>query len=282
MQDDPKTLVSTDWLAAHLRDPDLRILDASWYLPDAGRDPKAEYLAAHIPGARFFDIDEITDTRSPLPHMAPPPEKFISRMRAMGVGDGHQVVVYDGAGLFSAARVWWLFRLMGKTDVAVLDGGMPKWRAEGREISDLPPQVRDRHMTVQRQAQLVRDVTQVAAASKLGDHQILDARGPGRFSGEEPEPRPGLRGGHIPGSVNVHFRTLLEADSTMKDVAALRAVFAAAGVDLSQPVITTCGSGVTAAIVSLALERVGHRDHALYDGSWAEWGMYGDLKVAKG
>lgn len=281
-KDDPRTLVSTAWLGAHLEDPDLRILDASWYLPQMARDARAEYAAAHIPGARFFDIDEMSDHRSALPHMAPPPEKFISRMRTMGVGDGHQVVVYDGMGIFSAARVWWTFRLMGKTDVAVLDGGLPKWRAEGRPLEDMPPVLRDRHMTVQRQAGLVKDVTQVAQASKLGDHEILDARSPGRFRGEEPEPRPGLRCGHIPGARNVPFQTLLNPDGTMKDPAALRAVFDAAGVDLARPVITSCGSGVTAAIINLALERIGHRDHALYDGSWAEWGMYDDLKIAKG
>ena len=281
-KDDPRTLVSTAWLGAHLEDPDLRILDASWYLPQMARDARAEYAAAHIPGARFFDIDEMSDHRSALPHMAPPPEKFISRMRAMGVGDGHQVVVYDGMGIFSAARVWWTFRLMGKTDVAVLDGGLPKWRAEGRPLEDMPPVLRDRHMTVQRQAGLVKDVTQVAQASKLGDHEILDARSPGRFRGDEPEPRPGLRCGHIPGARNVPFQTLLNPDGTMKDPAALRAVFDAAGVDLARPVITSCGSGVTAAIINLALERIGHRDHALYDGSWAEWGVYDDLKIAKG
>ncbi len=281
-QDDPKTLVSTDWLARHLRDPDLRVLDASWYLPAAGRDAKAEYAAAHIPGARFFDIDEISDQRSDLPHMAPPPEKFISRMRAMGVGDGHQVVVYDGTGLFSAARVWWTFRLMGKTDVAVLDGGLPKWRAEGREIEDMPPIVRDRHITVSRQNQLVKDVTQVAHAAKLGEAEVLDARAAARFRGEAPEPRPGLRSGHIPGSKNIPFAEVLNADGTMKPPAALRAVFEAAGVDLSKPAITSCGSGVTAAVLSLALERIGHRNHALYDGSWAEWGMYDDLRVVTG
>ncbi|MGA1274467.1 MAG: 3-mercaptopyruvate sulfurtransferase [Gemmobacter sp.] len=281
-KDDPRTLVSTAWLAAHLEDPDLRILDASWYLPQMGRDAQAEYAAGHIPGARFFDIDEMSDHRSALPHMAPPPEKFISRMRAMGVGDGHQVVIYDGAGIFSAPRVWWTFRLMGKTEVAVLDGGLPKWRAEGRALEDLPPVLRDRHMTVQRQAGLVKDVTQVAQASKLGDHEILDARSPGRFRGEEPEPRPGLRCGHIPGSRNVPFQTLLNPDGTMKDEAGLRAAFAAAGADLAKPVITSCGSGVTAAIINLALERIGHRNHALYDGSWAEWGMYDDLRIAKG
>jgi thiosulfate/3-mercaptopyruvate sulfurtransferase len=274
--------VSTHWLAAHLKDPDLRVIDASWHLPSAAREAQAEYMAAHIPGARFFDIDEISDQRSALPHMAPPPEKFVSRMRAMGVGDGHQVVVYDTAGLFSAARVWWTFRLMGKTDVAVLDGGFPKWLAEGHPVEDMPPVVRDRHITVQRQAALVKDVTQVAHASKLGDTEIIDARPAARFRGEVGEPRPGLRSGHIPNSRNLPYALLLNPDGTMKDVAALRAVFADAGVDLAKPAITTCGSGVTAAILSLALERLGHRNHALYDGSWAEWGMYDDLKVAKG
>ncbi|MDZ4395823.1 3-mercaptopyruvate sulfurtransferase [Cypionkella sp.] len=280
--DDPKTLVSTAWLAAHRADPDLRLIDASWYLPDAGRNAKAEYAAAHIPGARFFDIDEITDQRSALPHMAPPPEKFISRLRAMGIGDGHQVVIYDGSGLFSAARVWWTFRLMGKTDVAVLDGGLPKWRAEGREIEDMPPTLRDRHMTVSRQNHLVKDVTQVAHAAKLGEAEIIDARSAPRFKGEVAEPRPGLRSGHIPGSKNVPYSTLLNTDGTMKSPDALRAVFEAAGVNLAKPAITSCGSGVTAAILSLALERIGHRNHALYDGSWAEWGMYDDLAVEKG
>ena len=282
MTDDPKTLVSTDWLAAHLRDPDLRILDASWYLPGTDRDAKAEYAVAHIPGARFFDIDEISDQRSSLPHMAPPPEKFISRMRAMGVGDGHQVVIYDGSGLFSAARVWWTFRLMGKTDVAVLDGGFPKWRAEGREIEDLPPVVRDRHITVQRQNQLVKDVTQVAHTSKLREAEIIDARPAARFKGEAAEPRPGLRAGHIPGAKNLPYAQVLNADGTMKPLPELRAAFEGAGVDLSKPAITSCGSGVTAAILSLALERLGHRNHSLYDGSWAEWGMYDDLPIEKG
>ncbi len=282
MQDDPKTLVSTEWLHAHLKDPDLRILDGSYYLPQMGRDPRAEYDAAHIPNARFFDIDDVADHGSDLPHMVPPVEKFMSRMRAMGVGDGHQVVVYDGMGLFSAARVWWLFKLMGQNNIAVLDGGLPKWQAEGRPVEDLPPVIRDRHMTVRRQNHMVKDVTQVSAASKLGDYEIIDARSPGRFRGEEPEPRAGLRPGHIPGSKNVCFKDLLNADQTMKNPVEIRQIFESAGVDFNKPAITTCGSGVTAAVLSLGLERIGKTDHSLYDGSWSEWGMFPTVPVATG
>lgn len=279
---DPRLLVSTDWLAAHLGAPDIRVLDASWHMPAEGRNASAEYHAKHIPGARFFDIDDLSDEQSSLPHMAPPVEKFISRMRAMGIGDGHRIIVYDTEGLFSAARAWWLFRLFGKTDVAILDGGLPKWIAEGHPVEDGTPLLRDRHFTARRDASLVRDVTQVAASAKLGDAQIVDARSPTRFRGEEPEPRPGLRAGHIPGARNVHYKTLLNADGTLKTPAELRGVFEAAGVDLAQPIITSCGSGVTAAILSFALELIGHRRHALYDGSWAEWGSYPDLAVEKG
>lgn len=281
-QDDPKTLVSTEWLAAHQKDPDLRILDGTMFMAAMGRDARAEYDAAHIPGARFFDIDEISDLRSDLPHMVPPIEKFMSRLRAMGVGDGHQVVVYDALGLFSAARVWWLFRLMGQDNIAVLDGGLPKWLAEEREIEDMPPIIRDRHMTVRRQNHMVKDVTQVSAASKLGDYEILDARAAGRFSGAVPEPREGLRSGHIPGAKSVPYTELLNDDMTMKSPDALREVFAQAGVDMAKPVITSCGSGVTAAIINLALERIGKSDHALYDGSWTEWGAFATLPVATG
>ena len=281
-RDDPKTIVSTQWLAAHLKDPDLRVLDASWYLPGSKRDPFAEYQAAHIPGARFFDLDDVSDHRSDLPHMVPPVEKFMSRMRAIGVGDGHQIVVYDGSGLFSAPRVWWLFKLMGQMDIAVLDGGFPEWQAEGHPVEDLPPILRDRHMMVRRQNQMVKDVTQVSAASKLGESEIVDARSPGRFYGKDPEPRPGLRPGHIPGSKNVFYKDLLKADDTMKSPDEMRQVFLEAGVDLDKPVITSCGSGVTAAILSLGLTRMGKTDHSLYDGSWTEWGMFPTLPIATG
>jgi thiosulfate/3-mercaptopyruvate sulfurtransferase len=279
---DPNLLVSTDWLAERLTAPDIRILDASTYLPGAGKDGRTEYLKAHIPGARFFDIEEISDSHSPLPHMLPPVEKFVSRVRKMGIGDGHRVIVYDQQGLFSAARVWWMFRIFGHQDVAVLDGGLPKWLAEGRPVDDEEPDPRERHFTGRRNASMVRDVTQIAGATKLRAEQIVDARAPGRFRGEEPEPRTGLRSGHIPGSKNVHYASLLNPDGTMKDIDTTRAIFEAAGVDLKQPIVTSCGSGITAAILTLALHRMGHTRNALYDGSWVEWGAYPDLAVETG
>ncbi|QTN34493.1 3-mercaptopyruvate sulfurtransferase [Cognatishimia activa] len=281
-QDDPKTIVSTAWLNANLKDPDLRILDASWYLPTESRDPKTEFDASHIPGARFFDIEDISDHRSNLPHMVPPVEKFLSRIRELGVGDGHQIVVYDGAGLFSAARVWWLFKLMGHDNIAVLDGGLPKWTAEGRPVSNEPPVIRDRHMFARPRYEMVKDVTEVSRASKLMDYVIIDARAADRFKGEAAEPRPGMRAGHIPNSRNVPFSTLLNADKTMKDPEVLKEIFEAAGVDLAKPAITSCGSGVTAAVLCLAMERFGKTDHSLYDGSWTEWGAFPTVPIATG
>ena len=281
-QSDPTLLVSTDWLAERLATPDVRILDASWHMPDTGRDAEAEYRAGHIPGARFFDIDRVADTGASLAHMLPPVEKFVSTVRRMGIGDGHRVVVYDQAGIYSSARVWWMFRLFGHQDVAVLDGGLPKWLAEGHAVEDLPPEPRERHFTARRNAALVRDVTQMAGAVKLASEQIVDARSPGRFAGAEAEPRPGLRGGHIPGSCNLHYRALLNDDATMKAPEDLRALFEEAGVDLTKPVVTTCGSGVTACILTLALHRIGHTRNAVYDGSWSEWGAYPDLGVETG
>ena len=278
---DPKTLVSTKWLSEHLKSPELRLIDASWYMPADNRDCRAEYEAEHIPGARFVDVDEVADLRSDLPHMLPPVEKFMSRMRELGIGDGHQVVVYDTAGVFSAPRVWWMFKYFGQDNVAVLDGGLPKWKAEGHPVTAEPPTIRDRHMITEIRPELLRDVTQVAASSKLGDYTIIDARSAARFKGEAPEPRPGLRSGHIPNSRDVPFQELLTPPGTLKSTDDLRAVFMGAGVDLAKPAITTCGSGVTAAILGLALTRLG-ATFSLYDGSWAEWGMYGDLRVATG
>ena len=279
---DPTLLVSTDWLGERLNAPDIRILDASMYLPTDGRNGRELYAQAHIPGARFFDIDDVSDDHSPLPHMLPPVEKFVSRVRKMGIGDGHRIVVYDQQGIYSAARVWWMFRLFGHEDVAVLDGGLPKWQAEGRPVDDIDPDPRERHFTGRRNSSMVRDVTQMARAVKLRDEQIVDARAAGRFRGEEIEPRKGLRSGHIPGSVNVPFKTLLNDDQTMKSPEETREIFEAAGVDLTKPVATTCGSGVTACVLTLALHRLGHTRNAVYDGSWVEWGAYDDLEVETG
>lgn len=278
----PEALVSTEWLARHLDAPDVRTVDASWYLPDAGRDPKAEYAEAHIPGAVYFDIDEIADAASDLPHMLPSPEKFASRVRELGLGDGNRIVVYDGAGLFSAARVWWMFRVFGHDDVAVLDGGLPKWVAEGRPVEALAPMPRERHFTARMNTLMVRDIEQVRANIEGGREQVLDARSAERFAGRAPEPRKGLRGGHIPNSLNLPYGELLDpATGTMLPAEALAARIGAAGVDMSKPVVTTCGSGVTAAILYLGLHLLGHAELALYDGSWTEWGGREDTPVER-
>jgi thiosulfate/3-mercaptopyruvate sulfurtransferase len=278
-----KDIVSTAWLEAHLKSPDIAILDASWHLPTAMRDPKQEFLAARIPGAQFFDIDELSDTSSPLPHMLPSPEKFSSRMRKLGVGDGKRVIAYDSAGLFSAARCWWMFKVFGHDDVAVLDGGLKKWLAEGRPTEDGPAlKAQERHFTARSRPFMVRDMKEVATALASGAAQVADARSGTRFRGEEVEPRPGVRAGHMPGAKNVHYASLLNPDGTLKSKDAIAEAFRAAGVDLAKPVITSCGSGVTAAILSLGLTLIGARDHALYDGSWTEWGGDPDATVATG
>jgi thiosulfate/3-mercaptopyruvate sulfurtransferase len=268
-----QNLVSTVWLAERLSAPDVVVIDASWHLPAAKRDPKAEFLAKHIPGARFYDIDAGSDPASKLPHMLPSPEKFARDMKALGVGDGKTIVVYDTAGLFSAARLWWMLKVFGHRDCAVLDGGLPKWESEGRPVEGgEPAKAAERHFTPRRNATMVKSLANVRDAIANGSAQIADARVPGRFRGEAPEPRPGVRSGHMPGAKNVHYLTLLKEDGVLKSVDELRAVFSAAGINLEKPVITSCGSGVNAAILSLALAQIGTSNHSLYDGSWTEWG----------
>lgn len=275
-------LVTTAWLADNLDAPDLKVVDASWYFPQEQRDAQAEYAAAHIPGAVFFDIDDIADDTTDLPHMLPDAVKFSARVRRLGLGDGSRIVVYDQLGLRSAARVWWTFRVMGHQDVFVLDGGLPKWIAEGRRVEDIPPPPRERHFTVRFDGGLVRGVDQVRKAIETGEAQIVDARPAARFSGEAPEPRAGLRGGHMPGAFSVPSSALLAPDGTVLGKDRLEALFTSAGVDLDRPIITSCGSGITAAMLALALARLGRWRAPVYDGSWAEWGGRDDTPVVTG
>ena len=273
-------LVSTDWLTEHLDAPDVKILDAS-YRPMPGLPLDAHYQQEHIPGAQFFDIDEIADTTNPMPHMLPSPEKFVSRMRKMGIGDGDKVVVYDDAGMFSAPRAWWMFRVMGHDDVAVLDGGLPKWKAEGRPLeSDPPPPPQEKHFTARMQAELVRDLEDMRRVAEAGGAQVVDARSPERFHAITPEPRPTARAGHIPGSLNLPYAALLNEDGTMRAPEQIRQLFEMAQVDLNKPVVTTCGSGVTACILALGLATTGYERAAVYDGSWTEWSTAPDTPVA--
>ena len=264
-------LVSTEWLATNLAMPDLVCVDASWYLPADGRDPHAEFVEGHIPGAVFFDIDAISDRSSGLPHMLPDPVAFASAMRKLGIGDGQRIVVYDGAGLFSAPRVWWTFRTFGVRDVFVLDGGFPAWKAAGHAVEDGVPLRQPRHFTARLNHAAVLDADGVARVIDDASAQVVDARAAARFRGEAPEPRPGLRAGHIPGSYNLPWTDIV-ADGRLKSPDAVSKALADAGIDGGRPIVTTCGSGVSAAILTLALATLGKRTAGLYDGSWAEWG----------
>ena len=274
-------LVTTEWLAEHLGDEDVRVIDGTWHLPHLGRDARREFTEAHLRGAVFFDIDAIADADTTLPHMLPSPEKFAREVGALGIGDDDRVIVYDVRGVVSAARVWWMFRTFGHDDVAVLDGGLRKWRAEGRPVESGTPSPIGRRFTARLRPSLVRDLDAVRANLESRAEQLVDARSRGRFTGTEPEPRAGLRAGHVPRSLNLPYDELYRPDGTLLPRSALAEVFAKAGLDPARPVITSCGSGVTASVLTLALHVLGHGHVAVYDGSWAEWGGRDDTPVER-
>lgn len=278
----PGPLVSTEWLAAHLGKPGLVVVDGSWYLPAMARDPRAEYLAHHIPGAVFWELDQLADRDNPLPHMLPDPAVAGAQVGGLGIGDHDTVVVYDGSGIqMTAPRVWWHLRVLGHDSVAVLDGGLGKWRAESRPTESGPVVPVPVPHAVSWRGALVKDRAAVQALVGGDEVTLVDARAAGRFEGRDPEPRAGLRLGHIPGARNLPFTGLVRPDGTLMAKSELEQRFRAAGVDLDRPVVMSCGSGATACVVALALEVVGHRDHAVYDGSWAEWGARDDTPIER-
>jgi thiosulfate/3-mercaptopyruvate sulfurtransferase len=279
----PTPLVSTEWLAAHLREPWLRVVDASTYLPNAGRNAHEEYLASHIPGAVFADIGWLSDEKAPYPHTVPAADTFATRAGSLGIGSSHAVVIYDTSGQnFSAPRLWWMLRTFGHQEVAILDGGMKKWVAEGRETEKILPEVTRAALEAHFDSARMRDINQMRANVDSGNEQVVDARSPGRFEATEPEPRAGVRGGHIPGSVNVHYATLVNSDGTMRSPDELRAIFAKSGLDTSKPIVASCGTGVTACAVVLGLDVIGVNNTAVFDGSWTEWGSATDTPVETG
>lgn len=275
-------LVDTEWLSKEMNASDLRILDATYFLPEVGRDAAAEYEAEHIPGARFMDLHELVDGQSPHPNTLPPPEKFASRMQSLGLGDGSRIVIYDNSPLHSSARAWWMLNLFGAHAVALLDGGMAKWRAEGRALESGKRELRHRHFTVWKDDSYLHGKADMLENIESKAAEVVDARGHARFTGEETETRAGLASGHIPGSKNLPYGQLFNSDGTWKKGAALAKAFAEAGVDMNRPMITTCGSGITAAAVFFGARLLGKEDVALYDGSWAEWGIDPDTPKASG
>ncbi|MBK1665166.1 3-mercaptopyruvate sulfurtransferase [Rhodospirillum rubrum] len=278
-----EALVTPQWLHDHLDAPDLRVIDASYFMPASGRDARQDYEAAHIPGAIFFDINAVADTSQPKPHSLPAPEVFSSACRGLGIGDGQRLVVYDrNGGAMAAARVWWMFRLFGQSEVSVLDGGIGAWQAEGRPTDDLPRLHGRRHFTARLDNTLMRTASQVREAVESGRAQVVDARSSGRFTATAPEPWPVARVGHIPGSINLPYTDLVVASEhgRLADREILTQAFAKAGVDLGKPVIATCGSGVSACVIALAAAQLGHETVAVYDGSWFEWSGLADYPTA--
>jgi thiosulfate/3-mercaptopyruvate sulfurtransferase len=279
----PDSLVSTEWLAAHLRDANVRVVDCSFKLPGILPIARADYQRGHIPGAVFCDIDDIAEPGTSLPHMIPSPELFAQKIGALGIGDEDRVIVYDGNGLSSAGRAWWMLRVFGHREVALLDGGLPKWKAEGRPVDTAIPAPPSRHFTARFDPALVRDRAALIANLATGAEQVVDARAAGRFDGTTPEARPGLRSGHIPGSRNLPYDELTDpATHQLRSADQLARLFNAAGVALDRPIVTSCGSGVTACALAFALHLIGHPDAAVYDGSWSEWGRPGDTPVETG
>jgi len=281
LPDRHRWFVSTDWLATHLETPDVVVVDASWHMPAANRDPEAEFRAGHIPGAVRFDIDAVADHSTDLPHVLPGADAFSSAVRKLGIGDGMTIVIYDSVGLQSAPRAWWTFKVFGARDVYILDGGLPAWVAEGRELSTDLPTPRPRHFTARLDHSMVKAAPEVRHALLSNAAQVVDARPANRFKGEVPEPRSGVKSGHMPGALNVPSGKVV-VDGRLAPADVLEAAFAEAGVDVAQPIITSCGSGVTAAILWLALETLGAPKLALYDGSWTEWGSRDDTEIVTG